>query len=166
MTTLVFSNQTLVSPLPEVAQERERCFDAITREYCPSGFVENLLALQAAQDAARILRDERLLDALESRSITALAPIFGADPEKRGSVTGGLSRGLHFEAAGTSCAEGSAKLAVFLCKRATPAGNTGRADFKLGFDRRTGPTIYRRTKLHPVPAASFPAWPPTLPQLR
>ena len=80
MTTLVLSNQTLVSPLPEVAQERDRCFDAITREFCPSGFVENLLALQAARDAARILRDERLLDALEARSITALAPVVGADP--------------------------------------------------------------------------------------
>ena len=78
--TLFVSNQSLVSPLPEVAQERDRCFDAITREFCPTGFVENLLALQAARDAARILRDERLFDALESQSNSALAPIFGADP--------------------------------------------------------------------------------------
>ncbi len=77
--TLVVSNQSLVSPLPEVAQERDRCFDAITREFCPSGFVETLLARQTARDAARILRDERLLDALEARSITALAPVVGAD---------------------------------------------------------------------------------------
>ncbi len=79
--SLVVSNQSLVSPLPEVAQERDRCFDAITREFCPSGFVETLLARQAARGAARILRDERLLDALEARSITALAPVVGADPE-------------------------------------------------------------------------------------
>jgi hypothetical protein len=79
MLPVVVSNQSLVSPPLEVVQERDRCFDAITREYCPIGFVENLLALQAARDAARMLRGERLLDALEARAIAALAPVVASN---------------------------------------------------------------------------------------
>ena len=118
--SLVVSNQSLVSPLPEVAQERDRCFEAITREFCPSGFVETLLARQAARDAARILRDERLLDALESQSMAALAPVVAADPGSAEAFLENFPKST-FRSLWNFCSEGSAKLPLFLCERAAPA---------------------------------------------
>src|SRR6478672_7981065 len=63
----VLPSQQSNQPAKSNLELRQACFNAVVREYNPTGFAETMLAREIARCAAQMVRDEQLLDAAETQ---------------------------------------------------------------------------------------------------